>query len=284
MAKPTRFTGSLSNLPHKDVTRSTVEFDTQDMQLFVKSHALDVEWERSYLCTCRSPMTQAPDPLCHICRGRGIAYLPASTEQVMIQSQQRGVFNGDLGLYDSGTAMGTTRLESAITFRDRLTVPDVSIHQSMIFDVNDYRVKNGMYLSYDVRALELVIGAQGRELVEGQDYTFDESSNMFYPTEELRGTNVSINMEVTLRYIVIDLLKESRYQYTRFALPKAQFENLPRLLLLKREDIFVDAEPFSLTVDTTERLKELEAEEAPPMVDPKRKGSLGGFFGGKLNG
>lgn len=197
----------------------------------------------------------------------------------------------DLGIYDSGTAIGTTALESKISFRDRLSVPDVEIYQSFIFDVNDYRVKNGMFLSYDVKRLDLVFGMDGRELVEGTDYTFDEASNKFYPKAHLINTNVSINMAVTLRYIVIDLLKESRYQYTAFGRSTPQFENLPRKLLLKREDIFVDSEPFSLSIDTEARLKELEGAEpdngkieSPRMVDPKRSGTAGGFFGGKLNG
>ena len=57
---------------------------------------------------------------------------------------------------------------------------------------------------------------------------------------------------------------------------------------MKREDIFVDSEPFVLEVDTKSRLEALEKEKEiteSKMVDPKRTGSsAGGFFGGKLNG
>lgn len=288
MTKPTRFTGSLSSKPSAVPQRAKTEFDTKDMEFFMRTRGIRVKWERAWLCTCRNPMTLAPKPNCHICHGRGIAYLPASDEIIAIQSQERSLMNMDLGLYDSGTAIGSTTLESTITFRDRITVPDVEIYQSSIFDVTEKRVKNGMYMSYDVKRLELVIGDNGVELVEGEDYTFDISNNMFYPKEHLVGTNVSINMAVTLRYIVIDLLKESRYQYTGFGVSKEKFENLPRKLLLKREDIFVDSEPFSLSIDTKGRLEEageLEAlEDEKQMVDPKRTGNTGGFFGGKLNG
>lgn len=285
MTQPTRFTGSSTNVPKKVPTRSKTEFDTKDMEFFMRTRGIDVLWERAWLCTCRNPMTHAPKPNCHICHGRGIAYLPPSEEKVAIQSQERSLMNTDLGLYDSGTAIGTTTLESTITFRDRITVPDVEIYQSMIFDVTERRVEKGIYLSYDVKRLELVIGANGKELVEDKDYTVDIKANMFYPKAHLTGTNVSINMAVTLRYLVIDLLKESRYQYTSFGVKTTKFENLPRKLLLKREDIFVDSEPFSLAINTAERLKEMEeAEVDTTMVDPKRSGSKGGFFGGKLNG
>lgn len=291
MAEPTRFTGGGSTAPRQTMTTARTEFDTTGMQTHMLNRGISVLWERAWLCTCRNPMTQAPKSDCPLCHGRGIAYRPPTKEVVAIQSQEKGMTNMDLGIYDSGTAIGTTTLESKISFRDRLSVPDVEIYQSFIFDVNDYRVKNGMFLSYDVKRLDLVFGMDGRELVEGTDYTFDEASNKFYPKGHLINTNVSINMAVTLRYIVIDLLKESRYQYTSFGRKSPQFENLPRKLLLKREDIFVDSEPFSLSIDTEARLKELEGAEpdngkieSPRMVDPKRSGTAGGFFGGKLNG
>lgn len=291
MAEPTRFTGGGSTAPRQTLTTARIEFDTTSLQNQMLNRGINVLWERAWLCTCRNPMTQAPKSDCPLCHGRGIAYRPPTEEVVAIQSQEKGMTNMDLGIYDSGTAIGTTTLESKISFRDRLSVPDVEIYQSFIFDVNDYRVKNGMFLSYDVKRLDLVFGMDGRELVEGTDYTFDEASNKFYPKEHLINTNVSINMAVTLRYIVIDLLKESRYQYTAFGRKSPQFENLPRKLLLKREDIFVDSEPFSLSIDTEARLKELEGAEpdngkieSPRMVDPKRSGTTGGFFGGKLNG
>ncbi len=291
MAEPTRFTGGGSTAPRQTLTTARIEFDTTSLQNQMLNRGINVLWERAWLCTCRNPMTQAPKSDCPLCHGRGVAYRPPTEEVVAIQSQEKGMTNMDLGIYDSGTAIGTTALESKISFRDRLSVPDVEIYQSFIFDVNDYRVKNGMFLSYDVKRLDLVFGMDGRELVEGTDYTFDEASNKFYPKEHLINTNVSINMAVTLRYIVIDLLKESRYQYTAFGRSTPQFENLPRKLLLKREDIFVDSEPFSLSIDTEARLKELEGAEpdngkieSPRMVDPKRAGTTGGFFGGKLNG
>lgn len=55
----------------------------------------------------------------------------------------------------------------------------------------------------------------------------DYDTNTIYPNESLIDTNISINMSVTLRYIVIDLLKESRYQYTTFGVKQTQFETRP---------------------------------------------------------
>ncbi|CAI9421175.1 hypothetical protein LOS22_14570 [Enterococcus faecium] len=287
--EPTRFSssGSTGN-PKQYMNVSRLEFETKGMDTFVMNRGINILWERAWLCTCRNPMTLAPDSNCPICRGRGIAYQPAVKDIMIIQSQEKGVSNQDLGLFDSGTAIGTTPIDSKITFRDRVTVPDVEIYQSFIFNVNSRRLETGMFLSYDVKRLEDVYGDKGQVLIEGKDFTMDYSTNTFYPKQHLLNTNISINMAVTLRYLVIDLLKESRYQYTKFGVKEPLFENLPRKLLLKREDIFVDSEPFVLEVDTKSRLEALEKEKEiteSKMVDPKRTGSsAGGFFGGKLNG
>lgn len=193
---------------------------------------------------------------------------------MIIQSQEKGVVNGDLGLYDSGTAIGTTPNGSAITFRDRITVPEVHLGQSLLFDITRRRVDKGMWMSYQVSSIDYAVTDAGELLVEGEDFTLDKEQNLFLPKEHLIGKNVSINLDTVLRYIVIDLLKESRYQYTNKGTELASFDNLPKKLLLKREDAFVNPIPFS--GDGT------GAEPTPETPeDPKRSG--GGFFGGLMS-
>lgn len=244
------------------------------MRKFVDDRGIDVQWEKSYLCPCRNPMTKAPDPSCPICKGRGVAYLPPHKERLIIQSQEKGVSSQDIGLFDSGSAIGTAELESGITFRDRISVPDVEISQSFIFNLTEDRVKNGMDLVYSVNTIELIT-TMGGSLTEGVDFTFNKDTNMIFVKEQHLGKNISLNIGTTLRYIVIDLLKESRYQYTHMYSAEGNFENLPKKLLLKREDAFIDSEPFSVDVNTT------DSEEK--MLDPKREmNATGGFFGGKF--
>lgn len=290
MEAPTRFTqASATKVPSKKAGGSRMEFDTAGMRKFVSDRGLNVLWERSWYCPCRNPETLQPDPTCPICSGRGVAYDPAVETDVAIQSQEKGIVSMDLGLYDSGTAIGTTYLDEAISFRDRITLPDVKIYQSMIFDVTSKRVKNGMYLYYDVHKLNMVRGTikgeHGINLTEGEDFRMDYERNIFYPEEHLLGTNVSLSIETILRYIVIDLLKENRYQYTEknLGVENRKFEELPRKLLLKREDIFISPEPFSLESNTNEVVKELNNEVTKDgLIDAKRKPNESGFFGGKF--
>lgn len=284
--RPTRFEKAPeSQSVAKKGGGARMEFDTVGIRKFINDRGLDVLWERSWYCTCRHKETLQPDPTCPICLGKGVAYDPAVKTVVAIQSQEKGVSSMDLGLYDSGTAIGTTFINEAISFRDRLTVPDVPVYQSMIFDVTEKRVKNGMYLYYDVKTITMargqLRGENGVALIEGEDYTIDYSKNIFYPKSHLLNTNVSLNIETVLRYIVTDLLKESRYQYTakNKGRDNASFEELPRKLLLKREDIFINPEPFSLESNTKEVMKELEQDD---LMNSKRRptsDNTSGFFG-----
>lgn len=255
------------------------EFSVDRHVQLIEDRGVKVLWEKSYLCPCRNKMTKAPNPLCQICHGRGIGYLPARSTWVAIQNQEKGIVNRDIGLYDSGTAIGTTLPQSEISFRDRLTVSDVEVNHSLLFDITRHRVDNGMWLAYDTKRLTYVASQDGELLYEGDDYTFDEEKNLFFPKERLIGKNITLNLTSTLRYVVTDLLKESRVQYTNKGTPLEKVDHLARKLLLKREDAFVNPTPFS-----TE-----DGDDTPTEYPTDRKREIqpndrGGFFGGALNG
>lgn len=287
MGGPTRFTGGtdkstnpgVDNKPIKRVPQieSRLEYTVDKISQMVYDRGLEVRWEQSYICTCLSTMTKSPKMDCPICRGKGIAYLPAKKDVIILQSQDKDISNTDLGLLESGTAIGTTVPNSPISFRDRITVPDVSINQSMLIQVNQKRVENGFRLPYDVNSILLARTSEGRSLELGEDYRLDLNENIFYPNEEFIGENISINIDTVLRYVVIDLLKESRYQYTNKGTALESFINLPKKLLLRREDAWVDPIPNVIEDDFKTDPEDGEWE------DPKRKMS-GGFFGGSLNG
>lgn len=306
MDKPTRFTSDsnameFNKAPEKKTAGARLEFDSGNIRTFVDGRGIKAQWESSWLCTCRNTKTLAPDVNCPICGGKGIAFLPAEEIKIIVQSQEKGVINGDLGLYDSGTAIGTTTIGSGVGFRDRITLPDVLLRQSLIFNIDQKRLERGMKLTYDVKQILLAKGSNGRDLTEGVDFTVDYINNMFYPKETLLGQIVSLNMLTVLRYYVIDFLKENRYQYTEKNRGKenAIYESYPKKLLLKREDIFVTTEAFTTGTDIAERGKLLTDKtkevDAPDRIDlgndyvdieSQRLGNKqsGGFFGGKLNG
>lgn len=261
----------------KAQAESRLEFEIDRQTQMVHDRGIKILWEQSYICTCLSTMTKSPQVDCPICHGRGIAYLPAEEKVVILQSQDRSVSNTDLGLIESGTATATTVPNSELTFRDRISVPDVSIRQSMLIHVTPERAEKGHRLPYDVNRILLARTTDGRSLELGKDYKLDLNENIFYPNEEFIGENISINIDTILRYIVIDLLKESRYQYTDKGTSYERFDNLPKKLLLRREDAWVD--PIPTTIESDYKTPDVEGE----WDDPKR-GMQGGFFGGSLSG
>lgn len=226
-------------------------------------------WEKSYLCPCRDRATRQPNQTCKLCHGRGIAFLPARPLDIVIQSQEKGIVNSDLGLMDSGTALGTPDRSAQVAFRDRITIPSAQVSQSFIFDVTQKRIDHGFYMVYDVKSIDFATSLIG-ELTEGKDYTIDLDHNLFFPKSHLLGNNVSINIQTTLRYMVADLLKEHRYSRD----VKGQLIKMPQKLLLKREDIFIDKEAFDLGTNDSDVGKMIDTKR-PPAVD-----GLNGFFRG----
>jgi hypothetical protein len=247
------------------LSQAAVRQDSLDLTL--NNMSLDALWEKSYLCPCRNPITQQPNMSCPRCYGRGIAFLPPRPLKIIIQSQEKGILNGDLGLMDSGTAIGTPDRNTRVAFRDRITVPQAVVSQSMIFDVTQRRIDNGFYMIYDVQEIEFATTLDA-ELQDGVDYTFDSKSNLFIPNQSLFGQNISINILTVLRYMVADLLKEHRYAHDM----TGKLLKLPQKLLLKREDVFIDKEAFSQGTNDS---------DVGRMIDTKRPPStngLNGFF------
>ncbi|ALA13177.1 virion structural protein [Bacillus phage TsarBomba] len=246
---------------------STATFRTPELDKHVDDFSLEALWEKSYLCPCRDKATRQPNQTCKICHGRGIAYLPPEPLKIIIQSQEKGSSNIDIGLMDAGTAIGTPERDTQIAFRDRLTVKEATVPQSFILDASQRRIDHGFYMTYDVKSIDFATSMSG-ELIEGRDYTVDLTNNLFFPAAHLLGKNVSINIQTTLRYLVADLLKEHRYGRNQ----QGQRVKLPQKLLLKREDIFIDKEAFELGVDNEEVSQEIDAKRKP------NYDGLNGFF------
>ena len=262
-----------------DLNTTRLEFNTQAMRKFMKDRGIKVLWERAYLCTCLDTKTGAPRVDCPRCYGSGFAYLPPVEDIMAIQSQGKGISVFDLGILETGTAIGTTQLEHRISYRDRITVPDVVIPQSMIFYLNEPRLKKGYPLLYDVREVTFIV-ADEQPLVENDDYYIKD--NRLFVDKKYKNQNISLNILMTLRYTVTDILKESRYQYTMFNQPRTKFENLPQKLLLKREDVIVKPTPYKVNDGIEEDLEVVEANVNDPKAKPNQSTSLDGFFNGGL--
>lgn len=259
----------------KKMETARVEFDIPSMIKFIEDRGIKVQWERAYFCPCLNPDTGHPRMDCPRCHGKGIAYLPPKETKMAIQSQEKGINNIEIGLLESGTAIGTTRLEHRISYRDRFTVPEVLMPQSMVYFVSDTRIKKGIPLYYDVREVTFITTQE--DVVREEDYEI--KNGRLFLDEKYKNSTVSLNILMTLRYVVSDILKESRYQYTKFNQPKPRFDNLPQKLLLKREDVIVLQDPYKMNDGDIEDI-ELQVED--PKASANNNNASGGFFGGAL--
>ena len=250
-----------------------LEFDTIDMIRFINDRGIKVLWEEAYFCPCLNPDSGHPRVDCPRCHGKGIAYLPPKETIMAIQSQEKGTNQLDIGILDTGTAIGTTQLEKRISYRDRFTVPEVLMPQQMIYFVNKDRIRKGIPLYYDVKEVTYIATQDGT--VYEEDYEI--KNNRLYLNEKYENHTVTLKILMTLRYVVSDILKESRYQYTKFNQPKSKFENLPQKLLLKREDVIVLQDPYKVNDGIEE---DLEIQVDDPKASASNPSNLGGFFGG----
>lgn len=254
-----------------------INFDNRNIQQFIIRRGAHVDWEKSYLCTCRNE-SGVPRTDCPICHGLGFSFLPPVKTQVMLQSMGRGVKNLETGMSFSGTAMGTTtETESTkIGYRDRLAFDDRLIPESLLFFVTPQDVTHGIDLKYDVVNVDNIVwGYNPTNSLPVSDADIDYEKNIFRPTKEMVGSYVSINMTVVLRFYVVDFLREGRYQYEndpRLESSKATFKQLPALLLLRREDMYIPSVVNNATEATSVALD--------PRVSLVDDPDIGNFFSG----
>ncbi len=247
---------------------SKVNFRNDALQKFVIDRGAPFEWERSYLCTCRSE-TGSPKIDCPICGGTGIAYLPKVDVSAMIQSMSAGSKSTQTGIVNPGTSLLTTSEEDDISFRDRMTFTSRLVPVSIMFKVTNKSLVHGLNLRYRVsKIVHAVYGFPNANVVDPDKINI--TNNILMPTKEMVGSYLSLNMLVSLRFYVVDVIHDGRYQFEKDSRKQSStITNLPRQLVVTREDMYIPP------------IIEDEGKVTPIDIDPKAKLSnerLNGFF------
>lgn len=238
--------------PRKPVIKDSSEFNLDNFTSFINKVGLLTQWEQSFVCPCVNPMTNQPDPSCPICHGTGRGYLPAVTNvKIAIQSNDKGFTRTPFGTFDQGSSTGTVQIGYKVSTWDRITVPDATVRQQYMFNVSESRLSTGKYIPYDVKEMLYVAAMKPsepktfHELIPNIDYTFNRDTNVLKVNSSLLGYNITLLATVTLRYIVYNVPKELRYQYTATGRENNPiFTEMPRLISLKREEIFINNIPL----------------------------------------
>lgn len=226
---------------------ANVSFDATRLDNLIISRGIPTLWQQAFICPCIDPDTHQPDPNCPICHGTYRGYLPAIKDTIVaIQSQNRNTTNTkEFGNLDLGSAEGTFRADTKINVMDRITVPDLTTRQNFVFTVTQERYDSGFYIPYDIKHILYIVALKNGnldELIEHEDYEYKSKEQKIYILNKaLIDSNVSLILEVTVRYIIANVLRDTRYQYhsdKRITVP------LPKLALLKRESVLINNTPL----------------------------------------
>lgn len=267
----------------------------------------EVYWEKSFQCPCVDPKTHAPRSNCKVCHGQGIVFKDPYKLRMLMQSDDRGVYNGHYGSQEIRSAIATPQLtengiENGISARDRITIQDMPITQTYIFNVTELRLSRGVFIPYSVKNIDEAysLDANGNLLSIGAENTlsYDKDTSMLTVNDNsLLGNNISLVMSVDARYYVADITRETRYAYVTIAKGKlamvgnyntnlkyqdlygADFSKLkgnkpvavrlPKKLIIRREDLFVPDSNIVLNDD----------DNLSKITDPKVSADMSDFFG-----
>lgn len=276
--------GEASPTDHSDrdidpkLTRNNTPFQSfERIAGLLERVGIPTQWEQHFPCPCINPDTNQPRPDCPICGGRGVAFRKPYVLQVAYQKNDRGAYNGSYGDNQLGTTIATPQItengiENGISFRDRLSIPGLTLSQDYLFNVTSSRVKRGVFIPYKVTQFDYVVTIDDSgnllELHEGVDFTYDQLSGKIYPNGAHIGRQISMNITTELRYYVVDISKETRWGQIKKQQDKEiplnrqgkifdkyirehmevkegiQVYRLPKLLVLRREDLYYPPASF----------------------------------------
>ena len=218
-----------------------VKFSPDQIDKFIRSHGASILWEQAILSPDRTEDGQPRQG--GIDGGTGLIFMKPVETIALLQSMSRNSLNTAIGVSTAGTALLTTRRLDRMGVRDRITFSDQSIPEKLLVKVNPKDVTSGINLRYNVKSVDAILAPKPDGSFDYLDTSLvNVDNNIFYPTEDMVNKYVSINITAELRFYVVDIVREGRFQYENDV--KALRENrdmteLPRQLLIRREDMYI---------------------------------------------
>ena len=216
-------------------------FNLDTMEKFNIDHGSAVKWEHAFSCPCISETGQ-PRQDCPICHGIGYAFMNPQQTTLLLQEMGDARSSSSLGIKVPGTAIATSTRSDQLNFRDRITCFDQTIPVSLLINLSESDVTNGVYLRYHVKSVDFAYTLANKEINPAK-IKIDANTDIYYPDVNLVNSVISLNLSVVLRFYVIQTLRTARYQYAgdpRDSISEnRKFTSLTRKYLLRREDMYV---------------------------------------------
>lgn len=192
--------------------------DIKSIVQLIQQHSIESIYEQSYKCPCVDPQTMQPKPDCPICHGQGFIFMHPKSLDIAFVSDQKKFDLNTQGLDSNGATMATpqitiNKIEQGIKPGDRITVPGWTTNENYIFNVDQQRLNNGIYLPYKVAEINEAYTIEGGNLIrlkEG-DLTLDDDF-LKVNNDQLLDKTISLSLEVIKRFYVVSIEKEVRYQ------------------------------------------------------------------------
>lgn len=218
-----------------------IMFSPDKIDKFIRSHGANITWEKAILSPDRSEDGQPR--IGSLDGSTGILYIKPKVTKALLQSMSRGALNTAIGVSTAGTALLTTDRQDKMGIRDRVSFSDQSIPEKILVRVNPKDVTSGINLRYNVKEVEeaIIPSPDGSFNLVGPD-DIKVVDNIFYPTKDMVGKYVAINIIAELRFYVVDIVREGRFQYENDVMSQKQnrdMTELPRQLLVRREDMYI---------------------------------------------
>lgn len=218
-------------------------FTTSRVDEFMRSHGANILWETAIFSPDRASTGQPRQG--GIDGGTGIIYKEPVETWALIQAMTRNVQNTMIGLNTAGTALLTTKRQDRMAPRDRITFKDQSIPEKLLIKISPQDITHGVNLRYNVKSVEDVLMPMDDgsfDFVSPDSLNIDYDKNIYWPDKSLVGKYVSMNIMAELRFYVVDISREARYQYENDvdqADENRDMTNQPRLMVVRREDMYI---------------------------------------------
>lgn len=190
----------------------------------IEQHAISVVWEQAMRCPCVDISTGQPMPNCPVCHGQGWLYLHPRSLDMALQSDNKKFSLNATGQDQMGTTLATPQItvnsvEQGIKPGDRITVSGWTTTENYVFNINQQRLRYGLFLPYKVTDINEAYVIEDNKLKQIDLSKFALHDNwLSIEDRNLLNVTISLSLEIVKRFYVVALNKELRYQtYSRLA-------------------------------------------------------------------
>lgn len=220
-----------------------VDLNLEGFEAIVQTKGLDVTWEATILCPCRTT-DNSNLSTCQNCMGTGWVMVNKTQTKMILHSMNANTKYKEWSEEKLGTASVTAMNRDKLSFMDRIIVNGAEGIQSQVIYTKLYSNQVYAYTIYDIESiLDLFVFVDAThkltKLEEGIDYTYTRNKILF--TSLTVGKSISIRYKHKIQYHIIDLPHDVRNSYEIDTNGRDSQTILPINAIAKRSHYILDS-------------------------------------------